>query len=180
MSKKVVPTVCLVIDASIARAVGPMEAEDARSVGCREFLLSVRSTGHRMAFNPEMKAEWDRHQSGFARTWLTQMFSIGNVTNVPVFENDSFKTSIDTIEDKGIKNAIIKDRHLVETAFGSDRRVGSLDDTMRGHLKRMDSNCPQLGSLIWVNPTRKSEFVIAWIESGAPAQKKRTLAKFRV
>ncbi len=64
----------LVIDASIARAAGDMSV-DPKSRNCREFLLAVRDHGHRMATTEPIIAEWNRHQSNFARRWRTSMMA---------------------------------------------------------------------------------------------------------
>jgi hypothetical protein len=56
----------LVIDASTARAAGEVSMHPT-SRGCREFQEAVRSHGHRMAMTEAIQAEWNKHQSRFAR-----------------------------------------------------------------------------------------------------------------
>src|SRR5262245_21893189 len=76
MSKKKVATCRLVIDASIAQAVGALKAQHPTAEHCRDFLMSVRGVCHRMAWSPAIKAEWNEHQSLFAAQWLVTMMNL--------------------------------------------------------------------------------------------------------
>ncbi|MGA9382780.1 MAG: hypothetical protein WBV73_28800 [Phormidium sp.] len=60
----------LVIDASVARAAGGESAKSPTSKYCRDFLLAVLDISHRVVMTPDIRKEWDKHQSSFARTWL--------------------------------------------------------------------------------------------------------------
>jgi hypothetical protein len=70
MSNRRAPGRCLVLDASIARAAGTLDSKDPIGLRCHEFLMAVRGICHRMAWNAAIKAEWDKHKSKFAATWL--------------------------------------------------------------------------------------------------------------
>ena len=62
----------LVIDASIAKAAGEISMHPT-SRNCREFLQAVLKLCHRMAMTEAIQAEWNKHQTRFARGWRTSM-----------------------------------------------------------------------------------------------------------
>ncbi|HHQ47758.1 MAG TPA: hypothetical protein ENK19_02620 [Acidobacteria bacterium] len=71
----------------------------------------------------------------------------------------------------GQANAVEKDSHLVAAALQADRRIVSLDDTVRGLLAALCDPCPGLDRLYWTNPCRDPETgpsCTAWLENGAP------------
>jgi hypothetical protein len=73
----------LVIDAPIARAAGD-ESMNPASRNCRELLQTVLQVCHRMAFTIKIQEEWNRHQSGFARTWRKAMMARKQIEPVDV------------------------------------------------------------------------------------------------
>jgi len=68
-----------------------------------------------------------------------------------------------------------KDRHWIEAALATDKRVASLDDRVRQHFRDRASKLSEVLSICWVNPNMPHEASIAWLESGAPAERSRTL-----
>jgi hypothetical protein len=50
MSKKKIPSRCLVVDASIARAAGSLESKHPTGALCRNFLMAIRSVCHRIGW----------------------------------------------------------------------------------------------------------------------------------
>jgi hypothetical protein len=70
---------------------------------------------------------------------------------------------------------IEKDRHLIEAALATDKRVVSIDERVRQHLRTHARNLPEILSLCWSNPALPDEKCIAWLESGAPAERSRLL-----
>lgn len=174
MSKKKTPSCCLVIDASVSRAAGSLESKHPNGTRCREVLQAVRSICHRMAWSPEIKAEWDRHQSAFARTWLVSMMNLKKLRSVKDAESEPFREAIlNHVSEEQVREIIVKDQHLIEAAFATDYRVLSLDETVRGHLGRLASHFEQLRAVIWANPIR--EELIDWLEEGAPVEEARQL-----
>src|SRR5437660_6190664 len=63
----------LVVDASVARAAGGEGATHPLSRQCRDCLLAMLHICHRIVMTAEIGAEWKRHRSRFAMTWLTSM-----------------------------------------------------------------------------------------------------------
>ena len=77
--------------------------------------------------------------------------------------------------DQPLAAAIENDRHLIEAALATDKRVASLDDRVRRHLRDHAAKLSELPSMCWVNPSVPDEAAIVWLESGAPAEKFRKL-----
>jgi len=63
----------LVIDASVARSSGGEDATYPTSVHCRDFLQAVLDICHKFVMTPDIKQEWDKHQSIFALRWRRRM-----------------------------------------------------------------------------------------------------------
>ncbi len=78
--------------------------------------------------------------------------------------------------DESLTALMEKDRHLIEAALASDKRVASLDDRVRRHFRTHVTKLSEVLSICWVNPNMPDEAPVAWLESGAPAERSRTLA----
>jgi hypothetical protein len=169
----------LVIDASIAMAAGEVSMHPT-SRDCREFLQTVLKVCHCMVMTDPIREEWKRHQTRFARRWQTSMMARRKVEFVEVAAHLSLERRITRAEsDEAIAAVMEKDRRLVEAALVTEQRVISLDDRMREHLHNHVSKLPEVQSICRVNPNKGEERAIAWLESGAPAERSRMLESGR-
>lgn len=143
----------VVIDASIARSAG--ESSHPTSSNCRAFLETVMQEKYMLVMTREIKQEWDKHQSIFARIWLRSMIAkkqFISLSNPGDYAN-LWSTLDEFYQDKQ-RREVIKDIHLLEAALESDRCIFSLDDKMRSLLKQAVICCPDLVTIIWANPDR--------------------------
>ena len=165
---KKTPSKNLVIDASVAKASGGDEATCSTAIKTRDFLLAVRRICHKVVMTPAIQAEWNRHQSGFARAWRSSMVARGKLTARNVEERQDIRQQVESenITQKQ-KNAMLKDCHLIEAAISTDRRIISLDDAARKLFVGLSHNVTDIQEVLWVNPVSDAEQVIAWLE-GAP------------
>ncbi|NER98862.1 MAG: hypothetical protein F6J86_34400 [Symploca sp. SIO1B1] len=177
MSKSI--SKCLVIDASVARAAGPPHTSHPTSSNCRIFLENVLKICHKIVMTPEIRQEWDQHQSRFARQWLATMVAkkkLLPLKNLPTNSSlwDCLERIAETDEQRG---QIIKDVHLLEAALASDKTIISLDEkTARRFFRRAAKESSILQTIVWVNPNRvEEEQPIAWLEAGAIPEEKRLL-----
>ena len=139
-----VPSRVLVIDASIARAAGDT-SNHPTSRNCCEFLRAVLGVCHRIALTDSLREEWNKHRSRFARTWRVSMMARRKVELVEVAAHLSLKKRIMRAQlDKPIEAIIEKDRHLIEAALATDKRVASLDDQVREHLQDHSSKLAEV------------------------------------
>ena len=172
MSKKRIPSRCLVVDASIARAAGSPESKHPTGALCRDFLMGIRSVCHRIAWTEKIKIECDKHDSLFPRQWRVTMLNLSKLRSA----NDTRVSGIweriqEHCDDAAILAIVQKDCHLVEAALATDRRIASLDEQVRGHLTALAAAVEDLRSIIWVNPAVAEEGAVEWLGKGAPGDK---------
>jgi hypothetical protein len=79
------------------------------------------------------------------------------------------------VADAFLAAIIGKDRRLIEAALVTEKRVTSLDDHVRRHLQEHIAQLPEIRLICWVNPSTPEEEAVAWLKSGAPAERNRTL-----
>jgi hypothetical protein len=131
-----------------------------------------------MVMTTPIREEWNKHQSRFARKWRVSMMARKKVETLEVAAHRSLENRVSRAELNRFVVAVIeKDRRLIEAALATDKRVDSLDEQVRLHLREHATKLPELHSICWVNPIIPAEESIAWLESGAPAEKPRLLGR---
>jgi len=163
----------LVIDASVAKASGGKEATHPTAGAARDFLLAVLTICHKAVMTPEIRDEWDKHQSNFARRWRRSMVARKKINPVSPEESKNLGQQIDLIDiPQASKTAMLKDCHLIEAAIATERRIISLDATARELFSVASHNVKEIRDVIWVNPADDSGRKVAWLKDGAPVQVK--------
>ncbi len=166
----------IVIDASILRTAGEPSKIDQRSAKCRQFLEAMRRICHRAILTPEMKVEWDKHQSNFGTRWRASMARIGKIVFSHIEIDQTLRSAIrDASPDKHIAEIMIKDARLIEAALASDQIVVSLDDKARLHFRDICVRITRLKRVSWINPNVKSDQYVKWMEEGAKSLKDHKL-----
>src|SRR6059058_625173 len=115
----------LVIDASIARAAGGTNATFPTSKHCRDLLLAVREICHHVVMTAEIREEWNRHQSVFARRWRVSMEARRKVSHENAVAPDAtlrgkIGRAASTVNER---EAMLKDCCLLEAAIATDQIV---------------------------------------------------------
>jgi hypothetical protein len=163
-----------VIDASIGRAAG--DKSEGTSFHCRGFLAAVLEVGHAAVMNDDLLAEWHRHRSRFARTWLRRMYGSHKVVVVELPPDEQLRTQIGrAAPGESILAIMLKDCHLIEAALATDRRVAALDDRVRHHFGRASTHVRSLRRVCWVNPAVVDERPLEWLRQNAPLERHRLL-----
>jgi len=168
----------LVIDASVARSAGGEEATYPTSVHCRDFLKAVLDICHKVVMTPDIKEEWNKHESDFARGWRRRMVAKRKFEFLDIPVNEELWEKIDKIAWSDRQRAeMFKDLRLIEAAMATDKTVISLDDkTARKFFARAAVQVDELKDIVWVNPDKiEEEKPIEWLEKGAEAQSDRLL-----
>lgn len=172
----------LVIDASVAHAAGEKEGT---SINCRNFLIAVRESCHRLVMTPEIIDEWQRRNdergkkpSRFILTWLAEMTEREKVEvyrDIPNYEELSSKIEEAIDINQGLQ-AALKDFILIKAALVTDRIIVSLDEKSRKPFKIAAVQVDELKNIVWVNPNKiEEEAPIDWLEKGAEAESDRLL-----
>jgi hypothetical protein len=166
----------LVIDADVARSAGGQDAIYPTSKYCRDFLEEVLEICHCVIMSDAIAEEWDRHQSGFARTWRRRMVARKKLFRIRVDADQSLRRMVqllDTTENN--KHEMLNDIHLVEAARKSDNTIVSRDEAARILFERAVTSVKDLKQIIWVNPTTQVEEAVEWLKAGAKPDKRRKL-----
>ena len=173
----------LVVNASVARAAGGVEATALVSVNCTEFLETLRDEcSHRVVMTPELSEEWEENQSKFAATWLRSMIARKRFNYVEPPVNQALHNEIEgtATSENEIKD-MQKDVHLLEAARATDQTIISLDETVRGLFARATQHVGEIRDIVWVNPERmEEEGPIEWLKNGAPPDDHRKLRAWEI
>jgi hypothetical protein len=168
----------LVVDASVAGAAGGKTATAPTSTRCRDFLLTLQQKTECCVVMPgQLKDEWERHRSLFARTWLTAMASRRRVVFGDVPPSNKMRREI--VRAAATKptevDALEKDFHLIEAAIANDRTVVSLDEVVRRLFKAAAQSVEAIRKVVWVNPVKPVEDAVEWLRGGAKVEAVRML-----
>jgi len=159
----------VVIDADIARSSGI--SEHPTSSGSRALLENVSTNGHRAAICPTLMQEWKKHQSLFAKKWLSSMIAKKKVD----FIKPEKKTSIlinKNIKDNTKKSVAEKDAHLLDAALIMDNIVTSNDNNARSVFCSLSNSCGNLKSIKWFNAVTDKSFVSKYFSQKTNVPKK--------
>jgi hypothetical protein len=163
----------LVIDASVASSSGGPDAKQPCSTRCRDFLQKTLEVCHRVVMMPALLAEWDEHQSKFAKHWRTIMAKKGKWLLPSTCESPRLRHTIGNLTAPEWSEtevaAMKKDVHLIEASLWSDRIVISLDDTARTNFARACTVVPRIKDVVWRNPATELDLCV-WLENGANAE----------
>ena len=173
----------LVVNASVARAAGGVEATASVSVSCTEFLETFRDEcPHHVVMTPELSEEWEENQSKFAATWLRSMIARKRFDYEDPPVNQALRDEIEgTATSENEIEDMQKDFHLLEAALVTDQTVVSLDETIRQLFARAAQLVGEIRDIIWVNPERmEEEEPLVWLENGAPPDDHRKLRAWEI
>lgn len=176
MAKRSRHSKILVIDASIARSASGPSALDPIATHCGDCLTAVLEICHHVILTPEIREEWDRHQSNFTAQWRSSMIARKKVHLKNVAPDATLRERLNTlpIRDKD-KQAILKDARLVEAALAADQTILSRDDSVRDLLAQVSFRITSLKAIVWVNPINVEENCLTWLQEGAQPEKHRQI-----
>lgn len=141
------PSLVLVIDASVLRSAG--ETEHPVSKACRDCLYAIREICHKVFLTPALNEEGKRHASQLSREWLLSMWSRRKVirgTTTPSLDIDTEGLT------PSERDALDKDRHLLEAALTADRVIVTRDTNIMSILAKTRKGARLLRDLRWINP----------------------------
>jgi hypothetical protein len=181
-----VPSRLLVVDACIAQAAGGDDAVHPTSKHCRDFLLTLREVGHRLAWTAAIEEEWTKRRpeavharrlSKFASRWLKSMHARRQVEKLAVPPNPSFRRRVAKAAKVPKVVAILdKDCHLIEAAVAADRIIASIETSCRDYFRGIAHQVAELPGIGWVNPDDVTEAVLEWLAEGARIETCRKLS----
>lgn len=172
---KAITSKLLVVDASVMRAAGGEAATDPAPAHARDTLKTILTICHRVFPSPDLSDEWKRHQSRFARGWLTRMYARGKVIRREPPARDEILADIRSfhaITQLDIV-AIEKDLHLISAALAADQIVLSRDDQMAAIIRKICGDTRTLtskavGHILWINPIADRDPLHGWLSEIGP------------
>lgn len=185
----------LVIDTSVAKAAG-RSSNSPPSKPCRDFLSAVKEICHHfVVMTPDLRAEWNRHQTEFVSVWRQSMIARKKFCFITPEENELLRDGIEKSATNGLavkakyisplslsqlnaddpnenaKAAMLKDLCLLEAALATDKTVVSLDNTVRNLFVAATEQLTEIRGIVWVNPNEDEKKTQAWLEKGAKPDK---------
>lgn len=166
----------LVIDTSVARAAGARDAIDTRSKQCRDLLTHILTICHQVVMTPELRDEWQKHQSHFTNAWRVAMVARKKMFFVdpPAYAELLAQVEATAASDK-LREAMFKDFLLIRAALETDRTIISGDEKARQPFTVAAQTIAELKAVVWVNPHEDHLAVIRWLERGAEPEPERCL-----
>ncbi|MEP7124489.1 MAG: hypothetical protein ABJE95_26410 [Byssovorax sp.] len=164
----------IVVDASIAKASGE---RGEIAIACARVLATFRRSDHTVVTSRRLRAEWNRHASRLANTWLVDMVSRGRFVEVDAHEgetDDDALAAAAAAHDAAL-DAMRKDLLLIEAALAADKRILSLDEKARRAFGRASGSVMAFRQILWANPSRAEDLVDAWLRDGARRESAREL-----
>jgi len=160
------------------RVAGGIEAQDPVPARSRDALRAILTICHRVCLSPELRAEWKRHQSRFARGWLTRMYARRKVIHCVPPPCDHILDDVRTLPQttQADFEAIAKDIHLVAAALATpDAAVLSGDNRVAAAIRKVCTDTATATSrvvahVLWINPVADHMTLHAWMLETGPAQ----------
>lgn len=121
----------LVVDASVLHSAG---GKPGHSAHCRQMLVGVLELGHCAVTCPEIRDEWNRHQSAFARKWRVDMVSRKQLRSIHIdVHRQRIADQIDGLQKVPAAKltALRKDVHMLAAAAHADRVLVSGDHALK-------------------------------------------------
>jgi hypothetical protein len=158
----------LVIDASVAGAAGRAAGGAPPGAACRQFLLAVLDICHHFVMTPQLRDEWEKHESGFSRTWRSGMAGRRKMFFLEDAVAESLRRQVSSLDlpDRQV-SAMLKDIHLVGAALRTDGLIVSIDDEARQLYEDNAALLPDVHGVRWVSPVRNIDAAVTWLAAGA-------------
>lgn len=168
----------LVVDASVVRAAGGVNATDPVPARARDALKAILSICHRVCLSAALRDEWKRHRSGFAQRWWRQMYARRKVVDCEPPSCAAIVADIRAFPSvSGSEaDAVEKDIHLVAAALDADQVVLSWDTSAATVIRKVCADTRTttskiVGQVLWIDPIADSETLNAWLSESGPAQR---------
>nr|WP_315210269.1 hypothetical protein [uncultured Albidiferax sp.] len=121
----------LAVDASVLRSAG---AKLGHSSHCTRVLYAVLELGHCAVLCPEIKTEWNKHQSLVAAKWRGSMLARKQITPIDIrMHQQRLNDRLDQLNrvPQTELTALRKDVHMLAAAAHADRMLVSGDHALK-------------------------------------------------
>jgi hypothetical protein len=147
----------LVIDASVLRASGGVDAEHPTATQCRDFLIAVLEICHHVILGKSALDEWKTHASKFAQTWWYSMEARRKVQRVEDRSDEEVRRPLEQADLTAKQRAAIeKDLHLIEDAIRAHRIIVGIDLRLMEYVERAGERARKLRTIRFVDPRKET------------------------
>jgi hypothetical protein len=128
--------------------------------------------------NNDIKCEWDRHESNYARSWRASMKARGKMVDAEHAKGKKVSSRIKHLcrtLNPGNSRELKKDIPLIETALATDCIIISCDNDARKLYDQLAQEMDVLKSVVWVHPGEQIRDLILWLRNGARPEDQKQL-----
>lgn len=162
----------IVIDANVARGssndrmfnpiLGDLGAQS------RQSLQAIWEESHVAVFNRNLRGEWDRHTSFYAKRWFRNMQQKNRIIEE---DGAQFAYLADPacacLSAAAEKAALAKDFHLIQSALATGQLILSNEIRFPRYVALACAEVQELASLYYANPSVEGNACRLWIKAGA-------------
>jgi len=159
----------LVVDADIARSASltPVNSQALAATNALDVLAAANNI--EFLFDDQLTAEWLKHKSNLASTWLTNQERRGR-KRLCSCDRTPFDTYIDSTHlDDAAKHARKKDTHLLALSVDNDAPVVSGDKRSRNGFQDLCRHNPPWSSVAWFQVGEDDQALQGWCGGTAAA-----------
>jgi hypothetical protein len=162
----------LVVDANVGQGSSNdkmfnpvLEDSGAQSRQCLQAIWEER---HVAVFSGNLRDEWGRHASSYAKRWLRNMEQKSRI-----MEEDGERfaelaiPACACLSTAGEKAALAKDLHLIQSALATGQLIVSNEVRFPRYVALACAAVQELASLYYANPTVEGDRCRRWIKAGA-------------
>ena len=158
----------IVIDACVAQSAGGDEASASRAKNCRDVLQAILDICHKVVWSDPIRAEWNTHQSRFARRFRQSMAARRKWSPVAIAPDEDLRRKVmATAANDRDRAAMDKDFPLIQAAMASDGIIVSADDRARSLFSAAAQQVGEIRQIMWVSPDDVVA-ILEWLDDGAP------------
>jgi hypothetical protein len=173
----------LVLDANLSKGIGDMRfnpLEQTQGGAFRKLLEAVREEGHIAVFNRQLRSEWMKHGSAWAKDkWLSVMERRGQTLDAEGAEYmDVCDSASRELSNEGERVALAKDYHLIQSALATGQLILSDELVFPRLVAQASRAVAKLKDLYYANPSEEGESCRLWVKAGAENQPERRIDRW--
>jgi hypothetical protein len=134
----------------------------------RQCLQAIWEERHIAVFSRNLRDEWDKHASSYAKRWLRNM---EQKTRTIEEDGEQFAKMAGPVcaclSDAGERAALAKDFHLIQSALTTGQLILSNEVRFPRYVALACASVPELASLHYANPAVEGDQCRLWIKAGA-------------
>jgi hypothetical protein len=145
----------------------------------RQCLQAIWEERHIAVFGRNLRDEWIRHASSYARSWFRNMELKSRVV---LDDGEQFAElsgpACACLSGAGEKAALVKDFHLIQSALATGQLILSNETRFPRYVALASVAIRELASLHYANPAIEGDQCRLWIKAGAEKEADRRIDRW--